>query len=169
MIAGLVPQPDRSSKRAKRMDSLSFLERAAKAKVQPLYVLHGDEAFLKRQVLAALRPLVLGEANHDFATTSYPGDKAEWATVHDELETPPFLAPRRLEITENAAPLVPQYGRVLEKYVGLPAASGVLVLELGSWPANTRLARLVPESGTISCKTQTRARLPEWCTSWSAN
>ena len=34
------------------MDSLTFIDRAAKAKPQPLYVLHGEEQFLKRHVIA---------------------------------------------------------------------------------------------------------------------
>ena len=41
------------------MDSVTFLDKAAKAKPQPIYVLPGDEAFLKRRVLEALRALVL--------------------------------------------------------------------------------------------------------------
>ena len=36
------------------MDSLTFLERLDKAKPQALYVLHGDEQFLKRQVQQAI-------------------------------------------------------------------------------------------------------------------
>ena len=47
-----------------RMDSLTFLHGAAKAKHRPIYVLHGDESFLKRRVLAALRTLVLGADDH---------------------------------------------------------------------------------------------------------
>ena len=38
------------------MDSLTFLERPPKGKPQPLYVLHGDEDFLKRRVLDTLWP-----------------------------------------------------------------------------------------------------------------
>ena len=45
------------------MDALAFLDRAAKSKPQPVYVLTGDEAFLKRQVQAALTDLLLGEAH----------------------------------------------------------------------------------------------------------
>ena len=37
------------------MDAGTFLEKIDKAKVQPVYVLTGDEAFLKQQVLAGLR------------------------------------------------------------------------------------------------------------------
>ena len=42
------------------MDSLVFLEKACRSPVQPVYVVHGDELFLKRQVLTALRTHVLG-------------------------------------------------------------------------------------------------------------
>src|SRR5438094_465898 len=51
-----------SSPRGCLMDSLVFLERAQRLKPQPVYVLHGDEDFLKRQVVTALRRIVLGEA-----------------------------------------------------------------------------------------------------------
>jgi DNA polymerase-3 subunit delta len=151
------------------MDSLSFLERAAKSKVQPIYVLYGDEPFLKRQVLAALRALVCGGADDSFSTSTHPGDKATFAAIHDELETLPFLSPRRLVIVENAEPFVTRYRATLEKYVAAPAATGVLVLDVPSWPSNTRLAKLIPDSGSLSCKAPTAARLPEWCVQWAAN
>jgi DNA polymerase-3 subunit delta len=155
------------------MDSLSFLERmaerAAKAKIQPVYVLHGDEAFLKRQVQAGLKPLVLGNVDHDFATSTHPGDKAVWSAVHDELETLPFLAPRRLVLVENAEPFVTRHRSALEKYLAAPAATGVLVLEVNSWPSNTRLARLLPDSGVIACKALSANRLPEWCVAWASS
>jgi hypothetical protein len=49
------------------MDSLAFLERAARAKPLPLYVLHGDESFLKRQTLRAIRAIVVGPDADDGA------------------------------------------------------------------------------------------------------
>src|SRR5205823_13827311 len=99
------------------MDSLTFLDRATKAVPQPLYVLHGDEPFLKRQVQAALRKLVLGPDENGFALSTYPGDKPTWAAVHDELETLPFLSPRRLVVVENADPFVTRERARLEKFV----------------------------------------------------
>ena len=47
------------------MDSLAFLGSASR-KLQPIYVLHGDENFLKRQVLAALRARVFGADGDEF-------------------------------------------------------------------------------------------------------
>jgi DNA polymerase-3 subunit delta len=150
------------------MDSLSFLERAGKAKPQPLYVVHGDEAFLKRQVLGALKTLVLGPDDGGFGLSTHPGDKAVFAAVHDELETLPFLGPRRLVVVENADPFVTRERARLEKYVAEPSATGVLVLDVNSWPSNTRLAKLVPDAATLVCKAPATQGLPGWCADWCA-
>ncbi len=150
------------------MDSLAFLDRAARAKPQPIYVLTGEEHFLKRQVVTALRKIVLGADDDGFGLTTFAGDKATFAAVHNELSTLPFLAPRRLVVVENADPFVQQERPKLEKYVAVPATSGVLVLEVKSWPGNTKLAKLVPESTTIHCKPPAGHTLPQWCADWCA-
>src|SRR5258708_1397211 len=61
------------------MDSLAFLERADQVKVRPVYALTGDEAFLKRQVLAALRRIVLGVDGDDTGLSNFSGEDATWA------------------------------------------------------------------------------------------
>jgi DNA polymerase-3 subunit delta len=151
------------------MDSLKFLDHAAKAKPQPVYVLTGEEAFLKRQVLSALRKTVLGDNDDCFGLSTFNGEKAPFAAVHNELSTLPFLAPRRLVVIENADPFVTQERQRLEKYVGEPAATGVLVLDVKSWLANTKLAKLIPENATIVCKTHAAHTLPQWCVNWCAH
>src|SRR5438552_2834411 len=98
------------------MDSLVFLERADRLKPQPIYVLHGDEEFLKRQVLAALYRSVVGDADSAFGLATHAGDKASFAAVRDELETVPFLTARRLVAVEHADPFVTQFRAQLEKY-----------------------------------------------------
>jgi DNA polymerase-3 subunit delta len=145
------------------MDSLTFLDKAGKQKVQPIYVLHGDEDFLKRQVLAALQGLVLGPPGESFGLSTHAGDKAVFAAVHDELQTLPFLAARRLVVVENADPFVTRYRAALEKYVARPAPNGVLVLDVKSWTATTKLAKLLDGPGTIVCKAPAGQRLPAWC------
>jgi DNA polymerase-3 subunit delta len=148
------------------MDSLTFLDRAAKAKPQPFYVLTGEEAFLKRQVVAALRKIVLGVEDDGFGLSTFNGDKATFAAIHNELSTLPFLGPRRLVVVDNADPFVTEERQKLEKYVGEPAATGVLVLDVKTWPATTKLAKLIPENCTIVCKTPTAQTLLSWCVAW---
>ncbi len=148
------------------MDSLAFLERPRKGKPQPVYVLAGDEDFLKRQVLRALRGWLLGDGDDGFGYSCHAGDKAVWSAVHDELQTLPFLGGLRLVAVEGADPFVTKHRPALEKYVAAPASSGILVLTVGTWPATTRLAKLIDSNGTIVCKVPTAARLPEWCARW---
>src|SRR5438876_664990 len=105
------------------MDSLTFIERAPRLKPLPVYVLHGDEEFLKRQALQALRQVVLGSAEESFGASSHPGDKASFAAVRDELLTLPFLAARRLVVVEDADPFVTKYRSLLEKYAAEPATT----------------------------------------------
>jgi DNA polymerase-3 subunit delta len=148
------------------MDSLTFLTGAAKTKPQPVYVLHGDESFLKRHVLIALRALVLGPDDGGFALSTHPADKATFAAIRTELETLPFLSPRRLVVVENADSFVTRERGKLEKYVAAPAATGVLVLDVQTWTSTTKLAKLIPDSATITCKAPALQQLPEWCVSW---
>jgi DNA polymerase-3 subunit delta len=150
------------------MDSLAFLDKAAKAKPQPIYVLHGEDSFLKRQVIAALRKIVLGDEGDSFGLSTFAGDKATFAAVHNELSTLPFLSPRRLVVVDNADPFVQEERGRLEKYVAQPAANGVLVLDVKTWPANTKLAKLIDDKGTIVCKPPAPQALPKWCAEWCA-
>jgi DNA polymerase-3 subunit delta len=148
------------------MDSLTFLDRIAKARVQPLYVLHGDEPFLKRQVHQAIRRLVLGPQDDGLSLSCYAGDSTSYAAVMDDLRTRPFLSPRRLVIVENADPFVSAERARLEKFVaGLDGAAvpGVLVLDVKTWAATTRLAKAVPDAMTITCDAPDTRSLPEWC------
>jgi DNA polymerase-3 subunit delta len=152
------------------MESQTFLERLGSHKVQPVYAVYGDEDFLKRRVLAALRDLVLGPASEEFGLSTHAGDRATFAAVHDELITLPFLSPRRLVVVENADPFVTEHRSSLEKYVEAPASSsGVLVLDVRSWPSTTRLAKLVGNMGAISCKAPSAPKLVEWCIAWASS
>ena len=151
------------------MDSLSFLERAPQGEPRFVYVLHGDEDFLKRQVLVALREHILGADVDSFGLSTHDGDKAEFAVVRGELETLPFLSPRRLVVIDKADPFVTRNRAALEKYVAKPASTGILVLDVASWPSNTKLAKALPANATIICKALSLQKLPEWCVERSAS
>ena len=148
------------------MDGLTFLQNPEKCEPQPVYVLAGDEPFLKRHVLGALRTLLLGAGDDSFGWSVFGGDKASWPAVHGELATLPFLGARRVVAVDAADPFVTAARDKLEKYVGAPAATGVLILDVKLWPANTRLAKMVSDKGTIVCKAPPAARLPGWCQTW---
>src|SRR5262249_7545179 len=131
----------------------------------------GDEAFLQRRVMAALRTLVLGR-EEGFNLSTHAGEKAAWGAVLDDLQTLPLLGPRRLVVVEGADPFVTRERPRLEKYVtehppGGAAPAGVLVLQLHSLPSNTKLAKLLGDAGAISCKAPRAEELPRWCAEWA--
>src|SRR6185295_18309600 len=109
-----------------------------------------------RQVMAVLRTWVLG-SDDAFGFSSYNGADTEFGDVRDELSTLPFFCPHRLIAVERADPFVTANRSALEKYVVEPA-KGILVLEVTTWPATTRLAKLLTEA-TITCKGPGAARL----------
>lgn len=125
-------------------------------------MLTGDEDFLRRSVRTALESQLLGDADREFTVGVYPGDKAEYSTVKSELDTLPFLSPRRVVVVEQADPFVTRFRSQLEKLVENPS-KGALILEVKSWPSNTRLAKVIPNEATIVCKPLSPQRVPGWC------
>ncbi len=148
------------------MDALPFLERPT---LQRLFVVHGDEDFLRRLVLVAIRKLVLGETGDDLSYSCHAGDKATFAAVMDELQTVPFFGEHRLVVVENADPFVTRHRATLEKIIGDLPASGVLVLDVKSWTSTTRLAKMVDAASTIVCKSPAGYRMPQWCVQWASS
>ena len=99
--------------------------------------------------------------------SSYAGDKADFSTVRGELETLPFLCDTRVVLVEQADPFVTKFRGMLEKYAEAPASAGVLILDVKSWPATTRLAKLVPDTATFVCKAPAEFKLASWCITWA--
>lgn len=143
------------------MDALTFADGAGQ--LAPVYAVVGDERFLRRLVRERLETLVLeGEPADELNRAVYAGEMAEWGTVRQDLETRPFTAPRRLVIVEEADRFVSLHRPKLEAYLSRPSTVGVLVLEVSTWPSNTKLARLLPSDVTIWCKTPRESEIAVW-------
>jgi DNA polymerase-3 subunit delta len=148
------------------MDALPFLA-AAKAKRQPVYALVGDEDFLKRLVRERIIATVLGDADPSLAVSVYAGDKLDFSTVRNELDTLPFLAPCRVVVVENADPFVTDHRPALEQYAAKPSSVGVLILDVKTFPETTKLAKALPDAAKITCKAPPQYKLPAWCVEWA--
>jgi DNA polymerase-3 subunit delta len=144
------------------MDALTFLA-TADPPPQRLYVLSGDEDFLKRLVREKVLGQLLGGADPDLAVSGYSGEKLDFSTVRNELETVPFLAPCRVVVVENADPFVTNHRSALEQYAARPSPVGVLILDVRTFPESTKLAKALPEAAKIACKPPAGHRLPAWC------
>lgn len=151
------------------MDALAFLK-AANAKRQPVYALVGDEPFLKRHARERIIATAIGDDDAEFAVSIYAGDKLAFSTVRNELETLPFLAPCRVVVVEGADPFVTNNRQALEAYVAKPSSVGVLVLDVETFPENTKLAKALPDAAKVACKAPPAYKLHDlqpWLVQWA--
>ena len=131
-------------------------------------VVFGDEPFLRRQALLELRHAVLGGEEGDFSLTIFPGATAEFRSVMSELMTLAMFGSQRLVVVDEADDFVSRFRPDLEDYVAQPSRGGVLVLELKSFPATTRLYKAVIASGlAVDCSVPKTAALGGWLRGWA--
>lgn len=145
------------------MHAIDFLKDTSKLGLKPVYAVFGDDAFLRRETLQSIRHAVLPGEDAEMSVVRFAGESASLAAVLDELRTLPFFSRMRLVVVEGADPFVSAHRKELEGYVEQPASSGVLALSVKTWPANTRLAKLVEKSGlAVECKGPHERTLVPW-------
>jgi len=137
-----------------------------------LVALVGDEPFLSLHMLALLRDrLCPDEADRSWAWREFSGDDdLDPRDVFDEAATVPlFAGATRAAVVRSADGFVSTARESLEKIAGGPrsAGRGLVILEVKSLPANTRLAKAVAKHGlVIDVSIPPRANLAAWVRQW---
>ena len=133
---------------SKPVPAIDYLATPGKHPVPAFCVLYGDEDFLKRHALLQIRQQALVGADADFSCTEFTGDDVDFRTVMDELSTfSMFGGGRRVVIVADADSFVSQYRGRLEEVAANPTGSGVLALEVKTWPSTTRLYKVLADKG----------------------
>jgi len=155
-----------SSGKSGVVSALDYLAQPSKHPAGGVCAVFGDEAFLKSEVLATLRRQVLGSEEGEFSLKVFDGCQAQFRDVIDALATVSLFGDGgRLVIVEDADPFVSEYREQLEDYVARPAKGGVLLLDVKTWPSNTRLAKALAADGlTIRCEPLKERQLKTWLT-----
>jgi DNA polymerase III subunit delta len=151
------------------MDALTLIDKLPKLPLRHLYVLYGDQDFLKRQIRQAIQTKALGDADPEFAVSQYTGETADFKEIRVELDTLPFLCERRVVIIENADSFVTKNRPALETHAAAVGKTSVLVLEVKTFAGTTRLAQLVPDDGSVECKGPTVPKAAGWSIAWAKN
>ncbi len=146
-----------------------FLSSPPKGPPPPVCVLFGQEVFFKYQVLRVIRGQLGGPGIEELAIDRFGGDQADWSQVAQALWTLPMFGPGvRLVLVEEADGFVSRFREPLEQYVAKPCQKTVLVLEVTSWPGNTRLAKAVASVGwTVDCNPLRPAQIAGWLAVWA--
>lgn len=154
----------KSSTKSGVIAALDFLARPDAFSPGCACAVTGDDAYLKSAALLALRGLALKNDQAEFALTTMTGREAAIADVIDALANVSLFGDGcRLVVIEDADSFVTSFRSELEAYVARPYQNSVLVLEVKTWPANTRLAKAVATSGlTIDCKSPGERQIRSW-------
>jgi len=145
------------------MHATDFLAKHKTLPDKPVVVLYGSERFLKLQVLNIVPGCGDDDDEEDVALTRVAGKDADLRSVCDELLTVSMFGDKRVVLIEEADDFVSKNRPGLEKYVANPSQSSLLVLDVKSWPKNTKLAKATAKVGlNLECSELKGAALAKW-------
>lgn len=147
------------------MHATQFLSSDTEPPVVPVLVLYGSERSLKVDVLQQIPGCHSSDedTDEDVCFSRVAGDETQLADVTDELLTISMFGDRRIVMVEDADGFVKDNRPGLEKYAAAPAKSSLLILDVKSWPKNTRLAKLLSKTGlAVECNALSGIALIKW-------
>jgi len=131
--------------------------------IKNVYAVFGADDFRKREVVDGIwRTLAECGAAED-GPTRLDGAEVDLATVLDEVRTYSLLGGRRIVVVHDADKLIAKHRKALEKYCAAPVDSGTLILVCNSLPANTRLHKIIAQTGRVTkCDALKGRALIDW-------
>ena len=136
--------------------------RATGHRREPIYVIAGKEESLVNAEYRELLEHLLEPSQRAMAFFDADATSVSASEVLDELRTLPFLADKRVVVIRGADDFVSKNRQLLEKYFENPSPTGVLILTVNSWPAQTRLAKQLSAVGKLISVTQPKPwQLPQ--------
>ena len=143
------------------MHATEFLASKAPAAPMSVLVMFGAERYFRQEVLQRI-PGASGD-DADLSLTRMNGETAELRTVMTDLKTVSMFGDQRIVLIEDADDFVSNNRAALEKYVIQPARGSLLILDVRSWPKNTKLNKLVEQHGlALECGELSGAVLVKW-------
>src|SRR4051794_35132159 len=143
-----------SAAKSGAVDALEFLSHPEKHPPANVCAVFGDDAFLKGEVLSKLREQLLGKDDGEFGLTVFDGREVQLRDVRDALSSVSLFGDgQSVVVIEDADTFVSDHRSELEDYVASSSREpsetksassrrtyGVLILDVKTWPSNTRLA-----------------------------
>jgi DNA polymerase-3 subunit delta len=121
----------------------------SKCKAELIYVIAGKEQSLVSTECDRLLEQLVEPEQRSIGLFIADPQIAAVADILDELRTLPFLVEKRVVVVRSADEFISKNRQVLESYFDNPCPTGVLVLTAESWPAGTRLAKMLQKVGKL--------------------
>jgi DNA polymerase-3 subunit delta len=131
---------------------------------EPLYLLAGKEAFLKREFLKELRESLFPKDPSDLNYQEFRAGSDALSAVLDFAGTAPFLGEARLAVLWEVDELSDAEKETLLAYAGRPAPTGIVVAvsEEASAKKNEFLRKFSEKAKLIACYPPFERDLPQW-------
>lgn len=129
--------------------------------LRQIYLLYGEEAYLRNQYRDKLKTALLGDGD-PMNCHSYEGKNIDVGEVIDLAETMPFLAQRRVIVLENSG-LFAHGGEALAEYLKQPAETACFLFVEASVDKRSKLYKAVTAKGrAVEFGTQDERVLQRW-------
>lgn len=129
--------------------------------LKQVYLLCGEEAYLRSQYRDKLKKALLGDGdpmNYHY----FEGKDVSVGEIIDLAETMPFLAQRRVIVVENGG-LFAHGGEPLAEYLAAPSETAYLVFVEPAADKRSKLYKAVAAKGrVVECKAQDEKTLKRW-------
>ena len=141
----------------------------AQEKKSLVYVIAGEDPSLVNARYTEIIDGLVPPEERDTGLLVVDANKAVIGEILEELRTLPFFTKRRIVALRNADKFISAHGQqdeqdeqdnqdapagssnreILERYFDSPSPTGILVMTVSSWPKTTRLAKKLPDIGTL--------------------
>lgn len=126
-----------------------------------ILVLHGKEAFLKKEHLDTLRTAIK-DAHGDAEMFHFDGERATLAEVFDELRSYALMVSYKIVVVDQADEFVKNHREALERYAQNPVDHATLVLRSYTWNRGKLDALVAKVGALIKCEQLSPAEAKSW-------
>lgn len=128
-----------------------------------LYLVVGEEDFLRDYALTAIKRAVLGREEDDFNYELFYGDEASGIDIRNSVAAAPVFTERRLVAVKAAEKLTARESEVLLDCVNNPVESTTLVFVSPKLDGRLKFSQaLTRASVVVDCSPLREAQLPAW-------
>jgi DNA polymerase-3 subunit delta len=132
-----------------------------KGEFQNLYLLYGEESYLRRQYRDKLKNVLISP-DDSMNYTVYAGKDINVGEVIDMADTMPFFAERRVVVIENSGWCKSGNERMAEYVKNIPATTYIIFVEEEIDKRNKLYKNIVDNGYAALCEMQDEAMLKKW-------
>jgi DNA polymerase-3 subunit delta len=144
------------------------IDEAKRGALRPVYLLTGEEHFLRAEVLSAIRAAAIGAGVAAFNEDRFTAGEVDVMKVIAAARTVPMMSPRRFVLVANVDRWEGAEGDTapldkLADYAAAPIAETCLVMTASKLDGRRKLATTARKQGfVVECTELPRRELPHW-------